>query len=516
MPLPTVDSSVTDQYTLTGTGFIYSNCSQLLARLTFAVNGTQEPGSLITARLNSATGRSSPVDLKPNHRAGALEVCQADKVYGDADQNVVVNSRDALVVLSAGVGLSVPGTFDLTTADVDRDQQVTSRDALFILSAGIGIGMPYGVYAGLGVPARCGPPAPAPADLVFFSDNGIETVLSGQTSRTVVNVGIPVNTGSPARWSPDGTRLLFECDGGATYNLDLCTANPDGSGLTVLNVGVSVEDRFPDWSPDGSQIAFIRNYNIYAVPAGGGAGNVRAVLTSYRVYELAWSPDGTRIAFTGDVSCCSRRLWVMNADGSGVAQVVSTTYTPVYPSWSSAGDSVLYYSAYYGRLYEVAASGSGTPGTPMTPFGGSQSLPDWTPAGVGFVSNFPGNSQSIYYHRLSDGRVLRVTRGSGSNGDYWPDFRRAAGVYVASITVTPNPTTITRSLGTTQQLTATVLNSDASPNTTAPVTWASRNTSIVTVNGTGLASAGASNGSAYIVATVGGWRSDSTLVTVQP
>jgi uncharacterized protein YjdB len=89
-------------------------------------------------------------------------------------------------------------------------------------------------------------------------------------------------------------------------------------------------------------------------------------------------------------------------------------------------------------------------------------------------------------------------------------------VYVASITVTPDSTTITRSLGTTQQLTATVLNSDASPNTTAPVTWASRNTSIVTVNGTGLASAGASNGSAYIVATVGGWRSDSTLVTVQP
>jgi Tol biopolymer transport system component len=427
----------------------------------------------------------------------------------------VANSRDALVVLSAGVGLSVPGSFDLTTADVDRDQQVSSRDALFILSAGIGIGMPPGVYAGLGVPARCAPAAPAPADLVFFSDNGIETVMSGQTSRTVVNVGIPVYTGSPVRWSPDGTKLLFECDGGVTYYQDLCTANADGSGLTILNVGVSVEDRYPDWSPDGTQIAFIRNYNIYAVPAGGGAGNVRAVVTGYRVYELAWSPDGTRIAFTGDVSCCSRRLFVANADGSGVTQIVSTTYTPEYPNWSLAGDSILYYTAYYSRSYEVAASGSGTPGTPVTPFNGTQYWPDWAAAGVGFVSNFPGSSRSIYYHRVSDGRVLRVTRGSGYNGDYWPDFRRAAGVYVSSIAVTPNPATITLSVSTTQQLTATVLNSDASLNTTAPVTWISRGTGFVTVSGTGLAT-GVSTGSAYIVAKVGGWRSDSTLVTVQP
>ena len=43
-----------------------------------------------------------------------------------------------------------------------------------------------------------------------------------------------------------------------------------------------------------------------------------------------WSPDGARIAFTGPVTCANSRgtdIWVMNADGSGQADLVGDDAT---------------------------------------------------------------------------------------------------------------------------------------------------------------------------------------------
>ena len=59
-----------------------------------------------------------------------------------------------------------------------------------------------------------------------------------------------------------------------------------------------------------------------------------------------YSPDGTQIAFA-DGYCDSRHsVWVMNADGSGAHQIVSSDVGPlgathVYGlAWSAAGDRI--------------------------------------------------------------------------------------------------------------------------------------------------------------------------------
>src|SRR3954452_1993496 len=68
-------------------------------------------------------------------------------------------------------------------------------------------------------------------------------------------------------------KIAYECNG------SICTIGPDGSGPINLGTGFG-----PTWSPEGSQIAFIRSngnggYNIYKMNADGSGVTQ---LTSFR------------------------------------------------------------------------------------------------------------------------------------------------------------------------------------------------------------------------------------------
>jgi len=59
-----------------------------------------------------------------------------------------------------------------------------------------------------------------------------------------------------ARWSPDGTRILFASER-LSETGRIWTVSPDGSGLTTLFEGSNGEFAIaPDWSPDGTEIVF--------------------------------------------------------------------------------------------------------------------------------------------------------------------------------------------------------------------------------------------------------------------
>src|SRR5262249_32809346 len=60
------------------------------------------------------------------------------------------------------------------------------------------------------------------------------------------------------QWSPNGTQIAFR--GGRTASAEIYTMNADGTGFTQLTSN-SVKDYAPAWSPDGSLIAFASNRN---------------------------------------------------------------------------------------------------------------------------------------------------------------------------------------------------------------------------------------------------------------
>ena len=94
-------------------------------------------------------------------------------------------------------------------------------------------------------------------------------------------------------------------------------------------------------------------------PRGGPAGS----LPTEGVGPLAWSPDGTRIAFATDWSYSPESptfahdigVWVMNADGSDVAELTHVS-NPNSISWSPDGSRLVY--AAHGEVFILGLDGS--------------------------------------------------------------------------------------------------------------------------------------------------------------
>jgi hypothetical protein len=144
-------------------------------------------------------------------------------------------------------------------------------------------------------------------------------------------------------WSPDGRMLAFSATQGGNH--DLYVINVDGTALTRIT-SHGAKDKHPDWSPDSTRIAFssplrnVRFPDILVIDLSQGTeeeGNAPVPLTADDALDVYpdWSPDGSRIAYLShELGAGHGIIFVIDAQGQTRVQLTDNYYhSPRWRSW---------------------------------------------------------------------------------------------------------------------------------------------------------------------------------------
>ncbi|MCH5219745.1 MAG: PD40 domain-containing protein [Muribaculaceae bacterium] len=120
--------------------------------------------------------------------------------------------------------------------------------------------------------------------------------------------------------------------------------------LTILlcgSLGIAAQENAPLWlrhpaiSPDGKNIAFSYQGDIFTVPVAGGRANQLTTNEAYDAFPY-WSPDGTRIAFASDREG-SLDVFVIPAKGGSAKRLTTNSVNETPRGWLN--DSTVIFTA---------------------------------------------------------------------------------------------------------------------------------------------------------------------------
>ena len=308
---------------------------------------------------------------------------------------------------------------------------------------------------------------------------------SGATPASSGSAAVATPTPASAEPTPEPTpeklegRIAFTsqrvASDGSTVREDIYLINPDGSGLTQVTTD-EFADFSPEWSPDGSRIAFTAARHKNPHNAGGSGeiylidpnGSNETRVTDNGSFDrfTSWSPDGKRLLFLSSRDSRSgsymwTTIYVMNPDGSDQTRVDidfdtrAKTWSVSSAEWSPDGNRIALEilegfrdGRWISHIYVMDAdSDVPTRLTQGYENGEHYGNPEWSPDGSRIVFNAryregDGSVSAIMVMDADGSNKERLVSGEGSNYPFdptWsPDGRGIAFVVNNGTTIYPN------------------------------------------------------------------------------
>jgi len=256
--------------------------------------------------------------------------------------------------------------------------------------------------------------------IVFESDRGGQSDLwvmeaNGSNQKRLTND--KVDDVFPA-WSPNGTQIAWT-RGGRGPEGEIWVMNADGSGKQQVTFN-SFSDFNASWSPDASEIVFrsLRGVNrdIYVIRVDGTAER-RLTDDPASDYAPDWSPDGAGITFSSNRSG-HNAVYTMDPYGNDFRQITADFQEAGISGWSPEGDRILYADGLCATcgesdLFVVNADGTGV--TQITDSAENELARSWSRDGRRVVADFSPLTPSGAHLAKGDIVVIDVLSGATIN-----------------------------------------------------------------------------------------------------
>ena len=325
------------------------------------------------------------------------------------------NRRNATIWMVAIDGSRAPWQFTTSPQSANSPRWSPDGQSLAFLSS-----RPTGETAGTGTTAT--PGAEQLRSQVYVLS------MNGGEARRVTNLK---NGISSLQWSPDGNRLVVVSRTGPS------DSRPESKDRSDVRHYKNSSYKFNDsgWFDD-------RRTHLWIVDVKSGSSRQVTEGNDWNDSDPQWSPDGTRIAFvsnrTGKEYDENRNtdVWVISSDGGPLTKISDHEEADNSPRWSPDGKTIAFTGELHDRDHPKIWLAPATGGTPsVLAVNNLDLIPtglEWTDANsLHFETGIKGESQ-LFRVDLQKKTFEQVTRGSRAvrNADFNDRARRV--VYTAN------------------------------------------------------------------------------------